>query len=217
MREPAPARRIRTHELNKHGEPVARKRRSFLFRLIRALVVLGMISGMIGAGGLLWFLHQSERTPREWAPYLERRAMGHRGQMVAATGLVSQWLLHADRLQRDDEIVIPANVGASVARSGPTPPGRIRTVAGIADLTAAVAGAQPGDVITLLPGRYLQTGRNIVVSRGGTATAPIDFAHRKPMVGRPLMADPPIACCPAGTPRQLHSYSLSGLRKEAPR
>ena len=173
MREPTPSRRIRTHELNEHGEPVVRKRRSFVFRLIRALVVLGMIGGMMGAGGLLWFLHQSERTPREWAPYLERRAMGHRGWMVEGTAVVSQWLQHADRLRREEEIAIPANVGASVARSGPTPPGRIRMVAGIADLHAAVAGAQPGDVITLLPGRYVQTGRNIVVSRGGTATAPI--------------------------------------------
>ena len=173
MREPTPSRRTRTHELNEHGEPVVRKRRSFLFRMIRALVVLGMIGGMFGVGGLLWFLHQSERTPREWAPYLERRAMGHRSQMVEATAVVSQWLLHVDRLQRGDDIVIPPNVGAAVARSGATPPGRVRAVAGIADLTAAVAGAQPGDVITLLPGRYVQSGRNIVVGRAGTAAAPI--------------------------------------------
>ncbi|GEM_PF-449443 len=173
MREPTPSRRTRTHELNEHGEPVLRKRRSLLFRLIRALVVLGMISGVMAAGGLLWFLHQTERTPREWAPYLDRRAMGHRSSMVEATSWVSDWLLHADRMQRGGEIVVPANVGAAVERSGPTPPGRVRPVASIADLGAAVAAAQPGDVITLLPGRYLQRGRNIQVSRAGTANAPI--------------------------------------------
>ncbi|MGE4044340.1 MAG: hypothetical protein AB7F35_05770 [Acetobacteraceae bacterium] len=172
MAELAPSRRVRTHLVNEYGEAV-RPRRSFLFRLIRALLVLGVVGSVLAAAGLLWFLHDQQRTPREWAPYLERRADRHNPVIVGGTALVADYLQRADRLDRAGEAKVPARIGAGVERSGPLPQERLREVAGIADLAAAVRSAMPGDVILLLPGHYRLEGAQMVAAQPGTATAPI--------------------------------------------
>lgn len=129
-----------------------------VFRLIRALLVLGVFAGLIAGGGLLWFLDQEGRTPREWEPYLERRADRHRSIIVDSTAMVADYLISADRLKRPPGGDPPANIGASAERSGPLL-GRVRQVVSQADMAAAIAAAQPGDVIQLVPGRFTFTGR----------------------------------------------------------
>lgn len=173
MRRPEPTRRSVSRMLDEYGQTVEpRRRRSILFRLFRALVILGMCTGLVAGAGVLWFLHDQGRTPREWAPYLDRRAEGHRTSITEGTGLVTGYLMVADRLPRPQPVMPPPRIGASADRSG-KPAGRTRSVAGQADLRAAVANAQPGDVIELAPGRFRFTDRQIGIGRPGTQAQPI--------------------------------------------
>lgn len=171
-----PPTRENPRPIDDRGQPVPRqprrKKRSGVFRLIRALLVLGVFAGLIAGGGLLWFLDQEGRTPREWAPYLERRADRHRSIIVDSTAMVADYLISADRLKRPPGGDPPANIGASAERSGPLL-GRVRQVVSQADMAAAIAAAQPGDVIQLVPGRFTFTGRQMTASRPGLAQAPI--------------------------------------------
>lgn len=149
-----------------------RRPRTGLFRLVRAVFILGVFASLMAGGTLLWFLHDQGRTPREWAPYLERRAQGHRGSITGGTALVADYLMWVDRLERRVPIEPPAQVGASPIRSG-TAGGRLRQVLSQADLRAAVASAEPGDVIELAPGRFTFFDRQIGIIRPGTPSAPI--------------------------------------------
>ncbi len=173
MRRSDQPQRVVSRMLDEHGQPIEpRRRRSFLFRLVRALFVLGIFGGLIAGGGLLWFLNKEGRTPREWAPYLDRRAQNHRASITDSTALVTGYLMAADRLTRTATGEPPAHVGASPDRSG-SPRGRLRQVVSQADLRAAVNNAEPGDVIMLAPGRFTFVDRQIGVGRPGTAGAPI--------------------------------------------
>lgn len=113
------------------------------------------------------------RTPRQWVPYLERRASEHSPLIVGAVDLVAAWLNHAGRMSAGAPFLLPASLGASPARSGPAATGRMRIVGNLAELQQAVTTAQPGDVIQLLPGDYRQSGFRIGLNRPGTAQAPI--------------------------------------------
>ncbi len=169
-----PSRRVVTHQLSEQGVGVpAKRRRSLLFRLFRLFVLLGFLGGVAAGGALLWFLNDQARTPREWAPYLARRAENHRPILVNATAAVGGYLVGVDRLARAGVPDLPGWIGASADRSGPVPRGRVRMVAGQADLRAAIANAEPGDVIQLVAGRYPFTGDQIAIGRAGTAAAPI--------------------------------------------
>lgn len=173
MPESDPPTRERPRLVNERGEPVRRrKRRSFLFRLIRGLIVLGLIITPIAGAGLLWFLHNEARTPREWAPYLERRADQHNPIIVGGTALVANYLMGADRMERGAEIKPPPHVGASASRSGPIV-GAVRPVTSQAELRSAVANARPGEVILLMPGRHVFVDRQISITRSGLPQAPI--------------------------------------------
>jgi len=149
-----------------------RKRRSVLSRLIRGVLALSFVVTVIAAGGLAWFLDKQGRTPREWAPYLERRADRHRSVIVDSTAQVADYLLAVDRLVRTPGGNPPGVVGASAERSG-HPSGRLRLVMNQADLAAGVANASPGDVLQLAPGRYTFVGRQMTISRAGLPQAPI--------------------------------------------
>ncbi|MGE0416025.1 MAG: hypothetical protein AB7O80_04395 [Acetobacteraceae bacterium] len=174
MQSDESSRRTVTHRLTGAGERAApRRRRSLMFRLVRAMVILGLVGGIVAGAGVLWFLNDAGRTPREWAPYLERRAEKHRAIIVDTTAFVANQLMRADRPVRPQDIAVPSFIGASADRSGPVPPGRFRLVAGQADLQAAAANAEPGDVIQLVAGRYPFSGRPVGINRPGTADAPI--------------------------------------------
>ncbi len=175
-RRPEPNRREIRGYIDDEGAWVAaprRRGRSFLFRAIRALFVLGLIFGLAGAAGVLWFLDQAGRTPREWAPYLDRRATGHRAIITEGTALATNLLRSADRLDRVGVPAVPPNIGASPSRSGSVPAGRLRLIASEAALIDAVNTAVAGDVLQFVPGHYRFTGNQIGLGRPGTASAPI--------------------------------------------
>lgn len=150
-----------------------RKPRSRLVRWLTTLAVLGMGAGLAGLAGVAWFLDDQNRTPREWAPYVERRAAGNHPLFVQAGDLVARTLLRLDRLAREDEPVVPPGVGADATRSGAPPQVMTKLVTNTAQLVAALAAATPGQIIQMVPGDYAVTGRGLILDRPGAPNAPI--------------------------------------------
>ncbi|MCC6717938.1 MAG: hypothetical protein IT555_08640, partial [Acetobacteraceae bacterium] len=141
----------------------------------RLLVLLGLavLLGAAGLGGVAWYLDEQGRPPREWAPYLERRAKGHNPVVLTIADLAARYLRQVDQLERTVDAVVPPRIGAGVERSGAPVPGMARLVQTTAQLAAALASATPGQVILLVPGTYRIDGRGLVLNRAGTAAAPI--------------------------------------------
>ena len=146
---------------------------SRLLRRLVMLLVLGLLGGGCALAALSWFLLDAGRSPREWAPYLERRAVGHNRLIVDGTAIVSGYLLRADRQPRREDPAIPVGVGASPARSARPPTPMARLVETPSQLAAAVAAATPGMVIQLVPGTYRLDGRGLALNRPGAPNAPI--------------------------------------------
>lgn len=149
-------------------------RRPLPVRLLYLAILLSGLGAIAAGIAVCVFLSLAGRTPREWAPYLQRRAEKHRAVIVQATDMVAQWLIYADRMAVPSPPLLPAFIGASPERSGQVPPGRVHVVDSSEALAGAVAAAQPGDIILIAPGRYRLSGYHpISASRPGTATAPI--------------------------------------------
>jgi hypothetical protein len=149
------------------------RRRSFARLLLLLGVLLIGFVGVAGTATLAVTLWNLQRTPREWAPYLEHRAERHRTAITAATNLVAEWLVQADRLAVAQAPDLPASLGASPARSGPLPNQKTIVVASMQALSEATAAAEPGDVIVVQPGRYSFTGSPIRATRPGSLDHPI--------------------------------------------
>lgn len=149
-----------------HRRVGARKKPRGIVRLL----VLVMVLGLLGTG---LFVNHAGKSPRQWAAYLDRRAEGHAEWMVAATYWLTDTLMQLDRGESLLFAGLPTWIGAQAAHETPPPPGRMRSVQTIEDLRQSLADAEPGDVITLMPGRYLFRGKNLEVSRTGMADAPI--------------------------------------------
>lgn len=130
---------------------------------------------------VLSYLDNAGFTPRSMGPYIERRSKGHNAAIETAGQLAGKWLLRADR--GDTPLRASAWSGrvgmqpATLASS--SPPGQEILVSDSAGLLRAIAGAQPGQLITLLPGRY-RIERKVEVSRPGSAEAPIIVRVRQP-------------------------------------
>jgi hypothetical protein len=137
------------------------------------LALLGFIAGSGALGAAAWYIDDAGRSPREWAPYVERRASGNHALIAEAGSLLSRYLLRMDRQRRMDDPVVPPVAGASPARSGTAPAGMARLVENPTQLAAVLATANPGQVIQLVPGTYRIDGRGLSLSRPGTANAPI--------------------------------------------
>lgn len=150
------------------------RRRSLFARLFRALVILGVVGVILGGIGAAAALYEIGRTPRELAPFIERRASKHNDIITETAAFVSSTLIAADRMNVTADLPIPSAFGASPDRSGPTPPGRLRLVASQDELMAAANEARPGDVIQIVPGKYtFAAWHTLVLSQPGTANAPI--------------------------------------------
>ena len=168
----APA--TRPHRMSGEG----RRRRpprpfSRLRRWLVTLLVVGVLVGGGALGAVGWFLDDQGRSPREWAPYVERRASGNHPVIVEAVLLVARALRRMDVLRRNEDAAIPPGIGASPARSGAPSAANAKLVLNAAQLAAAIAQAMPGQVITLVPGNYPIEGRGLRLERPGAANAPV--------------------------------------------
>lgn len=121
---------------------------------------------------LAYFVEHFNRTPRELAPYIEHRSAGHHPVIVS----VGQWL--ATRLRAVDRMqpmvtALPALKLGAQALDLSQPAGKLILVTTADQARAAIAKANPGDVITFLPGVYQFSGADISVNRAGREDARI--------------------------------------------
>ncbi|MBU6497499.1 MAG: hypothetical protein KGJ41_08635 [Rhodospirillales bacterium] len=163
-------------------KPTAARQSGRRRRLVGSLALV-MLAGVLAGAALLYGIERVGRTPRELAPYIVRRASGHRSAITVTAGLVSGALIAADGLAPPPGPRLPVWWGASPARSTPPPPAGAQThlIGSVGELRAALQSASPGDIIELLPGTYRISYPSIGLTAAGTAAAPITL--RAPRLG----------------------------------
>lgn len=126
---------------------------------------------------LAFSIENLNRTPRELAPYIERRASGHNSVIVSAGDWLAQILRNADRMDALPKLLPALKLGAQTAAHpialNATIAGRSVIVSSSEQARIAIANANPGDVITFSPGTYQFSGSNVSVTRSGKVDAPI--------------------------------------------
>lgn len=143
-----------------------------LKRLLAALALLLVVS----AAALSWAVETLAVPPRTLAHHVERRASGHGMAVVAVGTRLADWLLWLDRSADLQPDWPPLRVGAQakVAMAAALPArAKVVLVASTTEASLAIQQAQPGDVITFVPGTYRFAGSAIAVNRAGTDRAGI--------------------------------------------
>jgi len=140
-------------------------------RWLRRLAVLSVVVPALGAVAGLAMLERLAIAPRQLGPYVERRASGHNPAIEASGRWVGRHLVALDRAAHEGGM--PAlNLGAQPVPANGVSAARVVLVSNVAELRGALAGAQPGDAITLLPGRY-RIDAPLDARQPGRADAPI--------------------------------------------
>ncbi len=125
-------------------------------------------------------------APRSLGPYLERRALGHNPLIEGFGGWARRTLLMLDRGEQLPFALPPLALGAqavpSVPVAMPTTAGQQQVVLvdSAAAARAAIQAAEPGDVITFLPGSYRFDKGSIRIGRPGSAARPITVRAQQP-------------------------------------
>jgi hypothetical protein len=135
-------------------------------------VLLGMTAVLLlGGVAALAAVEHLGVTPRVLGPYIEKRTSGHNPAIVAIGRVAGRTLLQLDRGQTEiPTVALALGAQAQAAR----PDGAAGSlVASPDELRAALARAEPGSVITLLPGTYRFSGRTLEAGRPGREGAPI--------------------------------------------
>jgi hypothetical protein len=152
----------------------SRARRS---RLLPAVALLALL-GVAVAAACVYFLQARGITPRALGPYLAKRSAGHNPLIVGTGAWLHETLVRLDR-GAPEPVVLPALAAGAQPQGVAAGPGTRRLVASSDELRQAVAAAQPGDLITLLPGVYRIPG-GIAASRAGSAAAPLTVRAEQP-------------------------------------
>lgn len=138
-----------------------------------ALAVLGMAA--------LFMLDGIETPPRAFGPYLERRAQGHNPTIEGAGRRAAQYLLAADR-GSDAPLAGTLQFKPALPASAPVSGGREKLVVSAEEALRVIEEAEPGDVITFLPGTYVFSGGRgrIAAQRAGLPDKPISVRAQRP-------------------------------------
>lgn len=119
-------------------------------------------------------LEHINRTPRELAPYIERRVSGHNPTIVGIGKWAGEMLRSVDRMEPVSYQLPALNVGVQAAISAnANSAGHQVMVGSVEQALLAIQNAKAGDVITFLPGVYRFAGGSISVINPGRADAPI--------------------------------------------
>lgn len=132
------------------------------------------------AAGAAWFLQQQGVTPRALAPYVERRSSGHNDVIVGVGRFMRATLLQLDRGSAGAAAPLLPLIGAQEQASAFAAASAERLVATSDEVRQAIASANPGDTITLLPGVYRFERSPLAVTRPGGAQANIVLRARTP-------------------------------------
>jgi hypothetical protein len=128
---------------------------------------------------LAYFVERLNRTPRELAPYIERRASGHNSTIVGVGHWAGQTLRALDRMPFVVTPLPDLRIGAQTHDLSTSKPAigsaarNVILVASADQARLAIANANPGDTITFSPGVYQFSGNNISVIRAGREDARI--------------------------------------------
>ncbi|WP_426194701.1 chondroitinase-B domain-containing protein [Massilia sp. DWR3-1-1] len=146
-------------------------------RIKRPMIVLASAALLLllSLGSALIALDAEGVMPRVLAPYIERRSQGHNPVIEAGGRWAGAWLMAQDRgAPAPPELSgMPGLPMPPLAQSAvPAAAGAAVLVATSEEVLAAIARAEPGDTITLLPGTYRFTNK-INVSRPGQDGRPV--------------------------------------------
>ena len=139
--------------------------------------VLSALTVLVAVATLVAVVEKIDTPPRRLAPWVERRAEGHRSIVQGIGHQVGGALLALDR-GRDtfhDPLPVPALDAPAASQSK-----RQVIVASATEALHAIDNAHPGDVITFVPGTYRFDGVYIDVREPGTAAAPITVRADEP-------------------------------------
>ncbi len=134
--------------------------------MLLALVTLSTVLA------LAYFVENFNRTPRELAAYIEPRASGYNATIVGLVNWTGKTLRALDRMEPLVATLPTLKLGAQ-AFDLSRPAGNIILVTSADQARAAIANANPGDVITFSPGVYKFSGIDISVDRAGLQDARI--------------------------------------------
>lgn len=146
------------------------------------LGVAGLALAAAAGATALYYLDDAGITPRSLGPYIERRSDGHNAVIETIGQAVGQWLVRVDRgetLLRAVEWRGKVGMQAAGVPAEAAAGGQEVLVSDSAGLLRAISAAQPGQHITLLPGRY-RIERRVEVLRPGSAESPIVVRARSP-------------------------------------
>ncbi|MFP5392661.1 MAG: right-handed parallel beta-helix repeat-containing protein [Gammaproteobacteria bacterium] len=150
-------------------------------RPLFACIVLAALALLSAAavGVAIYALQGEGIAPRALAPYIARRASGHNAVIVGVGDTLSSLLTTLDRGRERLPASPLLKIGAQ-AHSPAAAQGRLRLVSSSDEARRAFADAQPGDVITFLPGRYRFERAPLVLTRAGSAQAGITVRAEQP-------------------------------------
>ncbi len=133
------------------------------------------------AAAVSWAVETLDVPPRTLAHHVERRASGHSATVLAIGQRLAGWLLWLDRSDTARPDWPGLRLGAQPVPAV-TMDSRVNVVlvSNTAAATRAIEQAQPGDVITLIPGTYRFAGSAITVARAGTRVAGIVVRAERP-------------------------------------
>jgi parallel beta-helix repeat protein len=135
----------------------------------------GLVLAAVAFVAVLYILDNAGITPRSLGPYIERRSDGHNPAIKTVGHAIRQWLVSADRGQPPLGLVPwSGKVGMQTSAIATKSAVAVQEVLVLdnAGLQRAIAAAVPGQVITLVPGRY-RVERRVDVVRPGNPDAPI--------------------------------------------
>ncbi|MES2758011.1 MAG: right-handed parallel beta-helix repeat-containing protein [Pseudomonadota bacterium] len=143
-------------------------------RTIRHLSLLALLA-ILAAGAAAWYLQSAGVAPRALARDIERRAEGAQPLVADSAGWVARSLT---RLDRGDSMA-PAvpGIGALPGAVAANQAGREVLLGSAAEVRSAIDQARPGDVLTVLPGRY-RFDQPLSLARPGRPDAKITLRAR---------------------------------------
>ena len=145
---------------------------------IFALLALAVLTIAIGAALLV---EMAGVPPRVLAPYIERRASGHNAIITGLGQAMAAQFQALDRGQDSGRTPVFTAVGAQPnGRPNLSGNASVVLVGSVDDAIQAITHAQPGDVITFLPGTYRFGGKRIVAATAGAKSRRIVVRAEKP-------------------------------------
>jgi hypothetical protein len=142
-------------------------------------LALVALAGVATAAAGIGYLHSQGIAPRTLAPYIAKRSSGHNDLITGSGTWLARTLTGLDR-GADEPFTLPALALGAQPRPAPQAQGMPRHVSTVEELRAAMAAAQPGDVITLAPGDYLVRKKALEARSAGSAAQPIVVRAQQP-------------------------------------